>query len=205
MKNFWDERYKEPEYVYGEEPNVYIKSKLDTLEVGKVLFPLEGEGRNINYAAENGWEAYGFDSSVEGKKKALYMAIKKVILIDYLLADLEEVTYETESFDVLGLCYAHFSEEKRREYHQKMASYLKVGGHLILEGFSKQHTRFQETNPTAGGPKEVSMLFDLEEVKADFPNFEFLEAIQTETTLAEGEGHKGEAEVIRIFAKKIAE
>lgn len=199
---FWDERYKSTEYVYGEEPNQYVQSKLETLTPGKILFPLEGEGRNVNYAAENGWEAHAFDQSVEGKKKALYLAIKKVILIDYQISDIEDVHYEDESFDTVVLCFAHFPEEKRREYHQKITSFLKIGGYLILEGFSKQHTKFQAINPTAGGPKDETMLFDLDELKVDFPDFDFMETIEMETELHEGLGHQGKASVVRIFAQK---
>lgn len=200
---FWEERYKTKEYIYGKEPNVYIKEKLDSLEIGKVLFPLEGEGRNVNYASEQGWEAFAFDQSVEAAKKAFFLAIQKVILIDYQIKDIESVEYEEQSFDVIGLCYAHFSEEQRKYYHQKMTAFLKVGGYLILEGFSKKHVRNQAENPTAGGPKDETMLFDLEELKGDFPNFEFIEAIETTVDLNEGEGHKGQADVVRIFAKKI--
>ena len=46
MKTFWDERYAQAEYVYGVEPNQFLKEKLDRLSPGKILLPGEGEGRN---------------------------------------------------------------------------------------------------------------------------------------------------------------
>ena len=41
MNNFWDERYKTTEYVYGTEPNEFLKIKLQEITAGKILFPPE--------------------------------------------------------------------------------------------------------------------------------------------------------------------
>ena len=74
MKSFWNERYKEKDFVYGKKPNEYLAEKLRELEPGKVLFPAEGEGRNAVFAAEQGWEVSAFDNSFKGRKKALMLA-----------------------------------------------------------------------------------------------------------------------------------
>ena len=76
MKEFWDERYAEPDYVYGKAPNKYFKEKLDEIQRGKILFPAEGEGRNAVYAAKKGWRVSAFDISEKGKEKALNMTNK---------------------------------------------------------------------------------------------------------------------------------
>jgi len=31
MKTFWDERFSQPEYVYGQQPNEYLKVKLSVI------------------------------------------------------------------------------------------------------------------------------------------------------------------------------
>lgn len=49
--DFWDNRYSVNEYVYGEQPNSYLKKQLVTHPVGSILFVGEGEGRNGVYAA----------------------------------------------------------------------------------------------------------------------------------------------------------
>lgn len=202
MKEFWNERFGRPEYVYGQLPNEYVKEKLSALSSpGKILFPCEGEGRNAVYAAQQGWEAEAFDQSEEGKRKAELLAGDKGVSISYTPGDVEEVEYPAAGFDVLALIYAHFPEGKRREYHQKLISYLKKGGYLIIEGFSKKHTANQKLNPNAGGPRDIGMLYDLEELKHDFTGFDFIEAYETETVLSEGEYHKGKADVVRILAQ----
>jgi|SRR5690554_694818 len=202
MKEFWNERYSLSEFAYGEIPNEYLKEKLKSIPLGKILFACEGEGRNAVYASRLGWESYAFDQSVEGKNKAELLALKKEVEIDYLVSDMENIPYEKESFDTLVLIFAHFPKEKRKEFHQKLALLLKKGRTLIVEGFSKDHKEFQDKNPNAGGPKNVDMLYDLEELKSDFEGFEFIEAYQTQTQLDEGLYHNGEASVVRILAIK---
>lgn len=46
MKVMWNKRYAGDEYVYGVHPNIFFKEKTDALEVGRILMPAEGEGRN---------------------------------------------------------------------------------------------------------------------------------------------------------------
>ena len=55
MKELWDKRYAEKDYVYGIEPNQFFKEVLDKYSFkGKILLPAEGEGRNAVYAAKKG-------------------------------------------------------------------------------------------------------------------------------------------------------
>lgn len=204
-REFWDERYANEEFVYGKLPNKYFKEKIDELSVGKALFAAEGEGRNAVYAATLGWEVTAFDQSLSAKKKAILLAENNQVTIDYLVSDLDNFNYESASFDVLVLIFAHFPEEKRRIYHRQLTQTIKNGGYIILEAFSKNHMQNQKENPKVGGPKNIDMLYDLDEIKEDFQNFEFLEAYETETELNEGEHHKGKGSVIRILAKKTNE
>jgi ubiquinone/menaquinone biosynthesis C-methylase UbiE len=202
MNDFWNERYSQEAYAYGETPNEYLKSKLASISTGKILFPAEGEGRNAVYAATLGWDVVAFDSSKEGKKKALSLAQKQAVSIDYLVEEISNIEFEDESFDAIALVFVHTPQLHRAAYHQKIASFLKSGGILILEGFSKAHARFQHENPLAGGPKDSAMLFDIEELKQDFSNFDIVEAHQTETNLHEGLYHQGKASVVRLFIIK---
>lgn len=204
-REFWDERYANEEFVYGKLPNKYFKEKIDELSVGKALFAAEGEGRNAVYAASLGWEVTAFDQSLSAKKKAILLAENNQVTIDYLVSDLYNFNYTSASFDVLVLIFAHFPEEKRRIYHRQLTQTIKNGGYIILEAFSKNHMQNQKENPKVGGPKNIDMLYDLDEIKEDFQNFEFLEAYETETELNEGEHHKGKGSVIRILAKKTNE
>jgi len=75
MENLWDSRFKAKEYVYGTLPNVFFKTTIDKYNLkGKILLPAEGEGRNAVYAAQKGMDVYAFDTSIEGKNKAMKLA-----------------------------------------------------------------------------------------------------------------------------------
>lgn len=139
MKDFWDERYSGKEFVYGENPNEYLKAKLTELNKGKILLPAEGEGRNAVYAAKSGWMVSAFDQSIAGKEKAEILADKNGVAINYIISDVDEIRYHENSFDGLALIYAHFHSDKRTAYHRKLSSYLRKGGTLILEAFGKSH------------------------------------------------------------------
>ncbi|HKL32551.1 MAG TPA: class I SAM-dependent methyltransferase [Tangfeifania sp.] len=197
MNQFWNERFAVEEYVYGTEPNQFFKNQLEKLQPGKILFPAEGEGRNAVYAATQKWDVTAFDSSTVAKKKAETLARQKGVVIDYRIADYENVSFPEENFDCLVLIYAHMHPLKRKEYHQKLASFIKPGGTLILEGFSKQ----QIENKT-GGPRNVEMLFSEEELRDDFGFFSEITISQTDVTLDEGPFHQGKASVIRVTGEK---
>ena len=199
QQNFWNQRYADEHYAYGTLPNNYLKEKSADLRPGKILLPAEGEGRNAVFMAKMGWEVEAFDQSTEGKNKALLLAEHYDVKISYTSSDVENTDYPENSFHALALIFAHFPGENRRSYHRKLSSFLKPGGYLIIEGFSKEHATFQQLNPKSGGPRDPGMLYELKE---DFNNFEFTEAAEHQITLAEGEFHQGEASVIRIFAIK---
>jgi len=74
MKDFWNERYDEESYAYGNSPNVFFKQQLDKLKVGSLLLPAEGEGRNAVYALSWGWEVLAFDFSESAMVKAKKLA-----------------------------------------------------------------------------------------------------------------------------------
>ncbi len=92
MINFWDERYSEKDYVFGEAPNVFFVDQLAGMKPGTIILPGEGEGRNAVYAASLGWKVHAFDSSTAGKSKALQLAHRKGVIIDYAIIDAEAAT-----------------------------------------------------------------------------------------------------------------
>ncbi len=204
MKDFWNERYGATEFVYGKKPNAYLKEKLAKFNPGTILFPAEGEGRNAVYAAGLGWKVSAFDTSTEGRRKALILAKEHHVEIEYHTEELNGIGYKTAQFDAIALIFTHFPPEIRKEYFKNFSTYLKNGGIIIFEGFSKKHIHYQEINPDVGGPKNMEMLFSVQELKDDFANFDFMEFRETEVELDEGLFHKGKGSVIHFVAKKKA-
>lgn len=202
MSEFWNERYKQKEFAYGEAPNHFFRQEIEKLQPTKILFPAEGEGRNAVYAAKQGWTVSAFDISIEGKNKALQLANKNNVAIDYKVGQLPDLNYKNEQFDVIALIYAHFPPNIKSEYHKLLDKYLKTEGLIIFEAFEKKQIEYQSKNKKAGGPKNLDVLFSIDELKSDFENFEFIELTEKEIELNEGLYHNGKSSVIRFVARK---
>ena len=202
MKDFWNARYGDEVYAYGTSPNVFFSSEFKKIPPGKALFPAEGEGRNAVFAACCGWEVVAFDQSDAARIKAMQLAADKGVEIDYEVTSLDDFDAKEESFDALVLIYAHFPGPVRKFFHQKLARLVKPGGYLIVEGFSKRHLEYNSVNERAGGPKEWSMLFSLEELETDFSDFEIHFSEETTVQLNEGLYHVGESAVVRLVGIK---
>jgi len=198
----WNERYSKDEFAFGKQPNNYLKEQLEKLNVGTILFPAEGEGRNAVFAANLGWTVSAFDISMEGKKKADRLAEINHVTIDYQVGDLQEISFDTEQFDVIALIYAHFPANIKSVYHKTLDKYLRNGGVVIFEAFSKRHIDYVSKNENVGGPRDLESLFSIEEIKSDFANYEIIELEEKEIELSEGLYHNGTGSVIRFVGQK---
>lgn len=196
MKEFWNERFAEPDYIYGVMPNAYFQQFIDSSDTGTILLPAEGEGRNALYALQSGWQVHAVDYSEEGRKKALKLAKDNDFELKYSVADLAEWN-EDVKVDAIALLYAHFPPQLRSAIHSKLISKLKPGGTLVMEAFSREQMQFN-----SGGPRNLEMLYSKSMLEEDFStlNVEYIEELNVE--INEGEYHKGKASVIRLIAKK---
>ncbi|MBI3221307.1 MAG: class I SAM-dependent methyltransferase [Bacteroidetes bacterium] len=198
----WNDRYSKSGYAYGEYPNEYLKEQLTKLSPGAILFPAEGEGRNAVFAAKQGWAVSAFDISAAGERKAIQLAQANQVSIDYRVGELQEMKYVPAQFDAIGLIYAHFPPEIKSAIHQSLSVFLRTGGTIIFEAFSKKHLDYSVKNPDVGGPKDLASLFSIEEIQHDFANYEIVELEEKEIELKEGLYHNGLASVIRFVGKK---
>ena len=198
----WDDRYGKIEFAYGEQPNNFLKEQLIKIPAGTILFPAEGEGRNGIYAATQGWNVHAFDQSMEGKKKAQKLANKHDVAINYEVGEFQSIGYQENQFDAIALIYAHFPADKKSSYHKILTTYLRPGGIVIFEAFSKRHLDYNRINKKVGGPKDLETLFSIEEIKSDFENFEIIELEEKEIQLNEGLFHNGLGMVIRFVGRK---
>jgi len=195
MENMWDKRYSQEEYVYGKEPNFYFKEQLQNYKPGKILLPAEGEGRNAVFAALSGWEVTAFDNSKVGQEKALKLAEELKVKINYHIASYEDVSLAEESYDLIAFVYAHTSN--REQVHNKMLRYLKPGGIVILEGFSKEQLRYN-----TGGPGNIDMLYSVDEIDLDFKILSEKKVWMEEIKLDDSAYHSGLASIVRLIGTK---
>jgi hypothetical protein len=57
-------------------------------------------------------------------------------------------------------------------------------------------------NDKVGGPADIRMLFSIDELISDFPNYEIIELAEKEIELSEGLYHNGKGSVIRFIGRK---
>ena len=197
MKDFWNERFSQKEFIYGKEPNNFFKEELDKLEPGKLLLIGEGEGRNAVYAAQKGWNVDAFDWSAEGKRKAEKFAEEKKVEINYTIQDLNNFLPKENYYDAAGIVFVHLEEVLREAVHQKINNSLKHSGSVIMEVYEKEQMKYN-----SGGPKTSALLYSLEEIYEDFQDLDFQIFSKEIIELNESATHKGKAAVIRLSAKK---
>ncbi len=197
MPQFWNDRYASTEYVYGKAPNIFFKEQIQLLQPGSLFIPGAGEGRDAVYAATLGWQVMALDQSMEGKRKALQLAIEQDVSIGYEVMDIQDYDFSSPRFDAIALIYFHLPSALREKIYPQLADLLNPGGTLILEAFHPL-----QLNYLSGGPKEKDMLICADDLKRSFAKLDFLDLTETEITLEEGPFHQGPAYVTRLTARK---
>ena len=195
-KSFWDQRFAEEGFAYGEEPNRYLREQLDRLEPGALMLPAEGEGRNAVWAATRGWRVHAFDTSTVGRDKALAMARRQGVEITYQLRSVADSLVDFEGqFDAAGLVFMHLPADVRTAAHRAIARCLRPGGTLILEAFSTEQLK-----RGTGGPRDLGLLYELADLLGDFADLQISSLETTDAELDEGRYHLGVASVVRMLA-----
>ncbi|WP_345988452.1 AMP-binding protein [Sulfurimonas sp. HSL1-2] len=190
----WNEKFSREGFLYGTQPNAYLKEVMDALPRGaRILFLGEGEGRNACYAAENGLEAHAIDASEVGLEKLQEMARNRGVTVEVTHLDLAHWEPE-ETYDAVLCSYLHLEEPLRTAVFVKALSIVNRGGVFAGEFFATS-----QIERDSGGPKSLDLLYELksfEKLKRPWFDVETLEACSVE--LDEGKGHQGLADVIRV-------
>ncbi len=196
----WQGRYAAQEYIFGEEPNVFLSQQKHLLpKSGTCLAVADGEGRNGVWLAEQGLDVVSLDFSENGQDKAKALAKKRgVTNIEFVLADVHNWTYPADGFDVVAEIFTQFSDPAQRASKWAgMRRSLKTGGLLLIEGYTPKQLDYG-----TGGPKELDHLYTRELLQAEFGYFSRLEMKDYECMMAEGSRHAGMAAVIDLIGWK---
>ncbi len=199
-QKLWNDRYGGGKFIFGKEPNEYFKSKIDNLATGNIYLPGDGEGRNGVYAADKGWNVTSVDFSKVALERAKEFASERDVKLTFQFINLITEDLPQNKYDVVGISFLHFNGKNKGIVYRKLAETLKVGGYLILECFSTEQIKLN-----SGGPRKKDSLYTVEELKSYFQGFEFLETEDIKINLSEGDGHQGDAYVVRMFARKLEE
>lgn len=194
----WDKRYDRPDYVYGIEPNDFLKENIHYFKEDEVLSLGEGEGRNGVFLAETGRNVVAVDSSRIGLKKAQELAARKGVVITTKIADLSEFDPGENLYSGIISIFCHLSSRVRIDLHKRCASALKPGGVFLLEGFTPD-----QIGMGTGGPYDPDMMHSLKELLDTFSEFEVIYGKELIRFLKEGLFHEGNAAVVQFIARKM--
>lgn len=195
--NFWDERYAEPGFAYGTDPNDFLVEAIPHIKGTKVLSLAEGEGRNALFLAQRGFDVLAVDSSIVGLEKAAKLAQEHGTSIRTQHCDLAELEIEKDSWDAVVSIFCHVPQTLRAELHKKVIEGLKPGGVLVLEAYTPKQLEYG-----TGGPQDAALTMQLAELKKELNGLELVHAIETERDVIEGKYHFGHAAVVQVIGVK---
>jgi SAM-dependent methyltransferase len=193
----WDERYKTDEYVYGTEPNDFLKQNASKLKGSKVLCLAEGEGRNAVYLGKLGFDVTAVDASRVGLDKAQRLATDHQVNIEVHLADLADYDPGESQWDAVVSIFCAIPGVIRKRLHQRVVRALKPGGYFLLEAY----TPAQVMNDTGGG-KDPDTMQTLQSVREELAALEFQYLAELERDVLEGRFHTGRGSVVQCLAIK---
>ena len=193
----WDERFSEPGYAYGTDPNEFLVSVADRIPSGNVLCLAEGEGRNAVYLAGLGHDVTAVDTSTVGLAKAEALASDRELTIATVSADLADFEIEPGAWQGIVSIFCHLRPVVRAALHERCLRGLAPGGVFVLEGFTPRQLELG-----TGGPKSRELLMELEIIRQELPGLRLEIGREIEREVVEGRYHRGNAAVVQVFAFK---
>jgi SAM-dependent methyltransferase len=195
----WEERFRVPEYLFGKEPNSFLKSCEALLPAkGKALAIADGEGRNGVWLAERGLDVVSLEFSPTAQKKAIALAKERGVAVAFEQADVHAWRYPEATFDVVADIFTQFSTPAERTTKWRgVRRTLKPGGLLILQGYTPKQLQYG-----TGGPKAIEQLYTRAMLEEAFRSFRDVTIVEEEVEMHEGAAHSGMSAVINLTAWK---
>lgn len=197
-QKMWDERFAQPDLVYGDGPNAFLRQQSARWKPGaRVLVPGDGYGRNGRWLARQGFQVHTVDLSSVGVERSRAAAQAAGLQMKIECADLSKWDWPVDEYDAVAAIFVHLPPDVRPTIHASMLRALKPGGVLILEAFSPEQLQYK-----SGGPKDVSLLYTAEILRRDFAGADVLELTESVVELEEGPMHSGPGAVARAILRR---
>jgi len=195
----WEQRYAAPDYVFGTEPNAFLKSQAGLLpKKGRALAVADGEGRNGVWLAEQGLDVLSVDFSPTAIEKAKTLARDRGVTLHALQADIINWAWPKAEFDVVvGIFFQFVGPAERAGIFAGMREALKPGGLLLIEGYGPKQLEYK-----TGGPSELENLYTEELLRNEFAGFSQLNLKSYDSVISEGTRHVGMAALVDLVARK---
>ena len=195
-KEMWEGRYgATDDYVYGTEPNDFLKEATAGLAPGDVLCLADGEGRNGVYLAGQGHRVTSVDLTEAGMAKAARLAAERGVELTTVVADLGQYDLGTDRWDLIVSIFAHTPPPIRAAIHGAVARALRPGGRLILEAYTPD-----QIGRGTGGPPVPELTMTLAGLRQELVGMEIASGAEFVRPVVEGPGHTGDGAVVQVIA-----
>lgn len=185
---YWDARFNEPGYAYGENPNDFLRDSISKVAPGDALSLCEGEGRNAVFLAKLGFRVTAVDFSPVGLTKANALAQKHGVSIHTVLADLADFDVGIGRWDLIVSIFAQPASATRQRLYRQLGHALRPGGAFILETKAEADASGNERYP------------GVEILKNEIVPLTAVVAREQERTLNEGRYHAGVQRTVQMLA-----
>jgi trans-aconitate methyltransferase len=181
---FWDDRYSTAaaagDAVWSIEPNAWIEQVTGTLPPGNAIDLAAGEGRNALWLASRGWSVTAVDFSAAGLAIGRKRAATAALDLDWVTADATSWVSPTP-VDLVVIAYLQLPAPDLTRAISNAILSLAAGGTLALIGHDSENLEHG-----VGGPKNATMLYDLETVRSAAVGLDIAECRRYNRTTADG-------------------
>jgi cyclopropane fatty-acyl-phospholipid synthase-like methyltransferase len=198
--DFWNKRFDTPDYIFGKAPNEYLEAqaKHHLKQGDSVLCVADGEGRNSVWLAKQGMRVDAFDLSEIALSKAIALATEEAVQVQFSLASCESWDWQPNHYDAVVAIFIQFANPvMRTRLFAQMASTLKPGGLLIVQGYTPKQLVFK-----TGGPSILEHLYTDDMIRDLISDLEIIDLCVYEKYLSEGPKHTGMSALLGLVARK---
>ena len=197
----WDDRYRGTEFAFGTKPNDFLRECIETTNIASEAIDIlcigDGEGRNGVFLAAAGHRVTTVDLSPVGVCKARDLAKQRGVMVNSLVADLDNYDLGSEKWDLVVSIFCHMPPTLRTKVHREIIAALRPGGSFLMEAY-----RPANVGRGVGGPQNTELCVTLVEIETQFSDFSFVIAREVERDIAEGKFHSGFSATTQVLVRK---
>lgn len=198
-QDFWNQRYQAEGYLFGREPNAFVKSQAHLFKPGQeVLAIADGEGRNGVFVARQGAQVTSVDFSAPALEKAQKLAEEFNVDIKIEQQDIYQWRGADGAYDIVLAIFIQFAPpEQRTQLFESIKRLVKPGGLVVLQGYRPEQVDYK-----TGGPPQKENMYTSEILRTAFADFEIQHLEEHDSEVEEGSGHSGLSALIDMIARR---
>lgn len=191
----WDDRYAEPGWAYGDEPNDHVRACSSLVPPGPVLCLAEGQGRNAVFLARSGHAVTAVDLSEVGLTRARALAAARGVPLTTIQADLATFDFGADWAAIVAI-FAHVPPAIRRRMHREVVRALRPGGIYLAEAYTPA-----QIAAGVGGPKDPALCWTADDLREELAGLAFVVLQEGTRVVDEGAYHRGPAHTVQVIAR----